>query len=147
MAKRNFEPEEIKYSPPTGYAAIHSIPYTVAAALALGRFTKDELSDDAVKNTQVLKLARKVKPGIDSNFLDYQNAEVSIKLKDGKCFKHAVKHAIGSPQMPAPREIIEDKFINNSRHVLSEARMREVIDEVAKFDEQRDVSILMGLLK
>jgi len=147
MVKRNFEPAEIKYSPPTGYASISSIPYTVAAALVEGRFTVEEVSDEAVKKTQILELARKVQRSVNTNFLDYQNAAVNITLKNGKTYKHSPEQAIGSPEMPASRKIIEDKFISSTKHVLSEERMQEVIDTVDKFDKLDDVSGLMRLLK
>ena len=134
MVKRNFEPEEIKYSPPSGYAAISSIPYTVAAALVEGRFTVDEL-------------ARKVQRGVNTNFLDYQNAAVDIKLKNGENYIYSPEQAIGSPEMPASREMIEDKFKTSSKHVLSENRMQEVIDTIAKLEELEDVSRVMRMLK
>ena len=147
MVKRNFEPEEIKYCPPTGYASISSIPYTVAAALVEGRFTVDEVSDEAVKKPQILRIARKVGRSVNSNFLDYQNAKVNIKLKNGESYEHSPEQAIGSPEMPASREIIEAKFKSSTKHVLSEERMQEVIDTVDKLDKLDDVSRLVSLLK
>jgi 2-methylcitrate dehydratase PrpD len=147
QVKRNFDPKEIKYSPPNGYASISSIPYTVAAALVEGQFTLKEVSDDKVKDPQILKTAKKVKRGVNPDFIDYRNALVNIKLKDGKSYERYLEDAIGSPEMPVSREIIEGKFRTNAENVLSEGKIQAVIDMVDTLDKLEDISGLMRLLK
>lgn len=147
MVKRNFEPKTIKYSPPTGYSSISSIPYTVAAALVEGKFTVDEVSDEKVKDPLILKTASKVKPKVNNNFIDYENAKVVIKLKNGEIYEHAPEEAIGSPEMPASREIIAGKFKTNAKNVLPEENIQAIIGTVDKFDKLDNVSELMRLLK
>jgi 2-methylcitrate dehydratase PrpD len=70
--RRNFEPEEVKYRPPSGYSSITSIPYMVSAALVEGKLTLREVTDEKVKDPKILKLIQKVKRIEDLFFKDYQ---------------------------------------------------------------------------
>lgn len=119
----------------------------MAAALVEGRFTLKEVSDDKVKDPQILKTARKVKRGVNPNFIDYRNALVNITLKNGKSYERYLEDAIGSPEMHVSREIIEGKFRTNAENVLSEGKIQAVIDTVDKLDKLEDISELMRLLK
>jgi len=62
-------------------------------------------------------------------------------------FKHDQKAALGSPEMPAPREMIEDKFLENVNGLLSKKRAQAVIDTVGNLEDLRQVSELMRLLR
>ena len=119
----------------------------VAAALVEGRVTLAEVSDERVKDPKILKTARKVTRTVDQSFEDYRQASVTIKVKDGHVFKHDQKAALGSPEMPAPREMIEDKFLENVNGLLSKKRAQAVIDTVANLEDLRQVSELMRLLR
>ena len=147
QVKRNFEPEDIKYSPPSGYASISSIPYTVAAALVEGQFTLNQVSDEKVKDPRILHMAKKVKRAVDDGFRDYQNARVQIKLKDGSNYERYLENAIGSPQHPVPPELIEGKFKTISEHLISDSRIQQIIDTIAHLEDLERVDELMMLLK
>ena len=119
----------------------------MAAALEEGRLTLKEVSDDKVKDPQILKTAGKVKRGVNPNFIDYRNALVHIRLKDGTSYERYLEDAIGSPEMQASREIIEGKFRSNAENVLPEGNIQEVIDTVDELDKLENISELMRLLK
>jgi 2-methylcitrate dehydratase len=145
--KRNFEPEHIKYTPPNGYSAITSIPYMVSAALVEGQLTLKEITDEKVKDPRILKLAQKVKRAEEPFFVDYQNAAVEIRLRDGRVVKHAQTDAVGSPEIPASPEMIEAKFRRNSERWISAKNMDNIIATVENLEKIDDVSVLMALLQ
>jgi 2-methylcitrate dehydratase len=145
--KRNFEPEQIKYTPPNGYSAITSIPYMVSAALVEGQLTLNEVTDEKVKDPRILKLAQTLRRSEDVLFVDYQDAAVEIRLRDGRVVKHAQTDAVGSPEIPASDEVVEAKFRKNSERWISPKNMDEIIDTVGNLEELDDVSMLMGLLQ
>ena len=144
---RSFEPKELKYAPPNGYAAITSIPYLLAVALVEGRVTTAEVSDEKVKDPRVLEMARKVTRTADPSMVNYCGGHVTIRMKDGHAYEHHQNAALGSPDLPAPRETIEEKFRVNTDGVLSQARAQAAIDTVAKLEELNQVSELMCLLQ
>ncbi len=145
--KRNFEPERIKYSPPNGYAAISSIPYMVAASLVAGRLSLKEVTDSKVKDPRIIALARKVKRAEDPSFRDYQNAAVEIRMRDGRSYKHAQTDAVGSPDIPAPREMVENKFRSNADRCLSPKNMDRIIEMVANLESISDINELTTILR
>lgn len=119
----------------------------VGAALVEGRATLAEVSDEKVKDPKILRMARKVTRIVDPSFEDYRSASVTVKMKDGRMYQHDQKAALGSPEMPAPREMIEDKFLANVDGMLSKKRAQAVIDAVAHLEELHRVSELMELLQ
>lgn len=145
--KRNFEPEHIKYTPPTGYAAISSIPYMVSASLVEGQLTLAEVTDEKVKDPRILQVAQKVKRAEEVTYRDYQNASVEIKLRDGRVVKRAQTVAVGSPEMPASQELVEDKFRKNAKQCMSDRDMDKLIATVLKLEKLEDLSILIKLLR
>lgn len=119
----------------------------VGAALVEGRATLAEVSDEKVKDPKILRMARKVTRIVDPSFEDYRSASVTVKMKDGRMYQHDQKAALGSPEMPAPRKMIEDKFLANVDGMLSKKRAQAVIDAVAHLEELHRVSELMELLQ
>ena len=68
VVKTVCEPAANKRRPANSYDAQFSIPYTVAAALQRGRFTLDELEDEALSDKQILSLADRVDYEIELGF-------------------------------------------------------------------------------
>jgi 2-methylcitrate dehydratase len=145
--KRNFEPEDIKYAPPNGYSAISSIPYMVSAALVEGKLTLREVTDEKVKDPKILKLIQKVKRSEDLFYKDYQNAAVEIRMRDGRVFKRTQTDAVGSPEIPASREMIEAKFRSNADQWMSDRNLDKIIETVQDFENLTDIKTLTALLQ
>jgi 2-methylcitrate dehydratase PrpD len=145
--KRNFEPEEVKYAPPTGYSAISSIPYMVSAALVEGRLTLREVTDEKVKDPKILKVIQKVKRSEDLSFKDYQNAVVEIRMHDGRILKRTQTDAVGSPEIPASQEMIEAKFRSNADRWMSGRNINRIIETVQNFENLNDITALTALLQ
>ncbi len=145
--KRNFEPAQARYTPPTGYSAITSIPYMVSAALVEGRLTLAEVTDEKVKDPRILAVAQRVKRSEEPFFKDYQNAAVEIRLRDGRVVKQVQTDAVGSPETPAPPEMIKAKFRGNAGQCMSDRNMDKIIETVENLEDLEDVSVLMKLLK
>lgn len=147
QVKRNFEPEQVKYSPPSGYAAISSIPYMVAAALVEGRLTLKEVTDEKVRDPQILALASKIKKAVDPAYRDYQNAAVEIRLRDGRTYRREQTDAVGSPELPAPRELVERKFRENAEHCMEAKNVDRIIEAVSGLEKSPDINGLTTLLR
>lgn len=147
QVRRNFEPEQVKYSPASGYAAISSIPYMVAAALVEGRLTLNEVTDEKVRDPQILAVARKVKWHVDRSYRDYQNAAVEIRLQDGRSCRREQTDAIGSPEIPAPRELVESKFRANAEYGMASKHAKRIIEVVSGLENSADINELTALLR
>lgn len=118
----------------------------VSAALVEGKLTLREVTDEKVKDPDILKLIRKVKRAEDPFFKDYQNAAVEIRLRDGRKFKHVQTDAVGSPEIPATREMVETKFRSNVDQLLSHRNIDRIIETVHDFEKLKDLRVLTALL-
>lgn len=106
-----------------------------------------EVSDEKVKDPQILKMARKVTRDVDSSFEDFRSASVKVKMRDGRIYQHHQKAALGSPELPARRETIEKKFRANVEKFISARKAEELINRVDRLEDLADISDLMSLLK
>ncbi|HET9018932.1 MAG TPA: MmgE/PrpD family protein, partial [Acetobacteraceae bacterium] len=85
VVKTVCEPVANKRRPANSYDAQFSIPFIVAAALLRGRFTLGELTQEAIRDAEILALADRVDYEADpaSGFPRYYSGEVIVELQDG----------------------------------------------------------------
>lgn len=139
------EPLASKLKPATSYSAQFSLPYSVACALARGKFGLNEIEPPAYTDAELLKLAHKVKYELDPNpgFPKFRSGELIVKMKDGRelrCRENIM------PDEPASAESIITKFMQNTDGVLSRADAQRVCDTVLEIDRLSDSNELVALL-
>jgi 2-methylcitrate dehydratase PrpD len=136
VVKTVCEPVATKKRPQNSYDAQFSIPYTVATALAKGRFGLAELDDAALRDEQVLALAAKVEYEVDpdSPFPTYYSGEVVVTLTDGRELRHREHINRGAADRPIVNADVERKFIDNMQLVTSAGRAAQVRDLVLTVD-------------
>jgi 2-methylcitrate dehydratase PrpD len=145
---RLWEPLAAKQRPPNGYAGKFSTPYCIAAGFVRGNVGLDAFTDDAVKESQVVGLASKVRYQIDPQNPYPKNFTGHIRalLGDGRIIEERQPHMRGGAHEPLTRADIEDKFVLNARHGgWDAARASQALALLRKFyDGKIDVSSLRG---
>ncbi|HZZ47935.1 MAG TPA: MmgE/PrpD family protein [Pseudonocardia sp.] len=106
------EPAAAKWEPRDEYDAKFSLPFVVAAALVRGRFGLAELADDALVDTSILELARRVRVSEDreSAFPAAYSGAVEIELTDGRVLRHREQVNRGHEDRPLSNAEIAAKF-------------------------------------
>ncbi|GAB2890685.1 MmgE/PrpD family protein [Paraburkholderia jirisanensis] len=147
VVKTVCEPVAAKRLPANAYEAQFSIPYVVATGLLKGRFTLNELQDDAVTDPQVLALAAKVDYEIDpdSNFPRHHSGEVIVAFADGRSLAHREAVNRGSADRPVSNDEVVEKYYANVDGVLSTARADQIRDAVLSLD-RNPLGSLLALL-
>ena len=148
VVKTVCEPVATKKRPQNSYDAQFSIPYTVATALAKGRFGLAELDDAALRDEQVLALAAKVEYEVDpdSPFPTYYSGEVVVTLNDGRELRQREHINRGAAERPISNADVERKFFENMQLVTSAARAAQVRDLVLAIDrDSAAVDVQRGL--
>jgi len=142
------EPEPNKKRPANSYDAKFSVHYTMAASLARGRFTLDELEDDALHDATILDLCGKARYEIDPTlpFPRYYGGEVIVRTKDGRELRHREEHNRGSDANPLSDADIVEKFRDNAGRVFGEDRVQRIVDAVMELDTAPDLQALAGTL-
>ena len=130
------EPIENKRAPANSYDAQFSIPYIVATGLLRGRFTLDELEDEAIGDREVLALARRVNHAADpaTTFPQHYTGEVIVTLNDGRQVRHRESVNRGCADRPLANAEIELKYFDNACRLLSREHAERVRDAVLGID-------------
>ena len=141
------EPEENKRAPANSYDAQFSIPYIVATGLIRGRFTLDELDEEAIADREVLALARRVRYAADpaSTFPKHYTGEVIVTLNDGRQLRHRESINRGAADRPLTNGEIEAKYFDNACRLLSRRHAEQVRDAILNVD-RGSVSKLADIL-
>ena len=126
---RLWEPLAAKQRPPNGYAAKFSLPYLLAVVLVKGRAGLAELTDEAVRDEGVLRLAGRVGYELDPA-IDYPRrfiGHVRVRLADGRVVEETQDHSRGGPEAPMTREELLAKFRGNAGLLLPTERSEQII--------------------
>jgi 2-methylcitrate dehydratase PrpD len=128
VVKTVCEPEVNKRTPADSYDAQFSIPYIVATGLLRGRFTLDELGDEALADPDVLALAARVTYAVDpaSTFPKHYPGEVIVTLEGGETIRHREGVNRGCADRPLSNAEIEAKYFDNAGRALSRAKAQEI---------------------
>jgi 2-methylcitrate dehydratase len=139
-----------KYQPETKETADHSLPYVIAAAVVDGHVLPESFSDEKLKDPAIWTLLPKIKvvadPEIDALFPSVKRARVTITSEDGRSQTAQTDVAKGAPEDPLSDEEIMDKFRANSKGVVSEPRIEEIIKTSWEFEALEDIEGYMRLL-
>jgi 2-methylcitrate dehydratase PrpD len=138
------EPEADKRRPKNSYEAQFSVHYIIAAALARGRFTLDELDGSAYTDPQILALCDRIayKPDPEMNSLRYYSGGVVIETTDGRRLEHREMHNRGSDANPLAPADIEAKYWSNATRAVGRDRAQRVFDAVMGLDGAGDLRTL-----
>jgi 2-methylcitrate dehydratase PrpD len=142
------EPEAAKRAPANAYDAQFSVHYTLAAALVHGRFTLDELDEQAIRDPRVQTLLRRTGYEIDpdTRFPRYYSGEVVVETTDGRTLRHREEFNRGSDGQPLSAADVERKFTDNARRVLSAGRAQQVLELTMGLDGAPDVLAMTDAL-
>ncbi len=125
-----------------------SIPYSVAAALVLGKGGMEAFNGDAIKREDILSLASKVSveegtvpPSLPS---DARFATVIIKGRDGREFSRSVEYAKGDPENPMGRNEFAEKITSLLQYARRDGELLSQC--LALLDGKADVAQFISLL-
>ncbi len=139
------EPLASKLKPASSYSAQFSLPYSVACALARGKFGLNEIEAPAYTDGELLKLANKVSYEIDPHpgFPKSRSGEVIVKMKDGRELRWRDNIL---PDEPASADSIVEKFMQNTDGILPRARAERVRDTVLGLERVAVGGEFVGML-
>jgi 2-methylcitrate dehydratase PrpD len=128
-------------SPRTGLEGKFSVFHAVAAAIVFGRASELEFSDAAVLDPRVRGLRERVTV-TPTEKLARTQADVTIRLKDGRVLKRYVEHALGTLARPMSDADLEEKFRELVDGILPAAQADKLIDSCWSVDALADAGEL-----
>src|SRR4030042_528769 len=145
------QPPEIKKAPRTIIDAQFSVPWVVATALVKGKVTVDDFTDEALKRTEILKMAQKINTRLEKkmNRHGVGPGGVTITMRDGKEYTEEVENCLGSVERPMTLEDVTKKFRECapcSIKPLSKDKVEKVIDMMGRLEKLDDATEIIRLL-
>ena len=148
VVKTVCEPVANKRRPANSYDAQFSIPFIVAASLLRGRFTLAELTQEAIRDPEILALADRVDYECDPNsgFPRYYSGEVVVELQDGSTRGHREHQNRGCGDRPLSESDIRRKYDDNAARVLAVPRAQRIAEALLSLDTAPDMRAVADLL-
>lgn len=134
------EPAEKRRRPTLRMDALGSLPFGAATALCHGGVGLAAFSPEGMNDPQVLALAERIFWEADeARSLDgtIEGGDVEIHLRDGKSWRHTVRHAMGHPDFPVSDEFLIRKFVDCAAladRPVSEAEARRLWETVQNLE-------------
>src|SRR5712664_1133164 len=115
---RLWEPLADKQRPRNGYGAKFATPYLLATGFVHGGVGLGAFTEAAIRDSQVLALAAKVKYVIDlqNPYPNNYTGHLRATMKDGSVIEERQPHMRGGAQEPLTRQDVADKFALNAQH-------------------------------
>ena len=150
--QRMCHPLEERRAPVTPVDAKFSLPFCVALAASRGRVGISDFTATALKEPQILALARKVVP-IEDNSFDWTTkspeARVAIVMRDGRTLERLGNNVPGSPEAPVTWDGIAEKFgdcASVSAVPLSADKIRTAKEMASNLESLDDATALIRVL-
>lgn len=146
------EPLEIKQNPERGYDAQFSLPYSVANAIVRRRALLEDYTDEALQDSLVLEIAKKVKPKINPDIktaVGRPAVVMEIKTRDGKIHVKREEYVFGHPKNPLSIQERQEKFsycASRSLKPLPERTIAELLQVVDKLEDLSDITEIIKLV-
>ncbi|MDE0288017.1 MAG: MmgE/PrpD family protein [bacterium] len=136
------EPRGRRDAPLNPHDAQESLPYVLAAAILSGEITERQLTDEMVRDPEVLSLARSIRyeryP--ESLFPDSYDGEIVIETTDGRTYRSTDE--AGRMEV----EEIEAKFLANAERAVGRCRGAAIHEAVMSLEDAQSLDGLIGLV-
>jgi 2-methylcitrate dehydratase PrpD len=141
------EPREVKLVPATDYHAKFSFPYTVAAALYFGRLGVEAFTGEAIRNQEILSLARRVFNEVDLQAPDPSRFKgwVIVETRSGKRLERVVEKNWGSASNPLSASDVHQKFRDNAKLIIDDSRIDQLLSLADRLEDVRDINEVVAL--
>lgn len=149
---RTCQPLEQKRRPKDRLDALFSTPYTVATALIKGDVFIDEMTDEMIKDPDVLQLAARVMPVQDDRCENGTAVGVTvleIQTTDSQNYSDSQSLPLGNPQNPIGWDECVTKFkkcANNADKHFANSQVDELIGKLSFLEDLEDCSQLARLM-
>jgi 2-methylcitrate dehydratase PrpD len=136
------------HEPETAEQAKVSAEYCVSRALIDGQVSLDHFTTEAVMESEVQQLLRKVRYVTTKNREEKYSVAtgVTIKMRDGKVYSKRIEMPKGAPENPLTPEELHWKFRDCTSLMFSTQDTEKILDLVSNLERLVDISELMQLL-
>lgn len=137
--------------PTNGYAAKHSIPYSVAVRLVRGANDLKAYSENTISDPHIKAIARRVvvreDPALTAMLPDLRPARVEVILRNGRILTETVERPRGGFDNPLTEDELTDKFRNLAGITLTAPSVAALEKMLANLPNVEDITAISSLLQ
>ena len=126
-----------KTEPKTGLEGKFSVFHAAAAALLRADGSPTAFTDEAVNDSALTALRRKVRAQTDPACAE-DAVSIVVTLDSGRRFEKRIEHAIGSHDRPLTDDQLETKFLRQAALVIGEDASRRLMTTAWRLPELAD---------
>jgi 2-methylcitrate dehydratase len=138
-----------KWEPETRETADHSMPYTVAVALAYGDVAAEHFDAAHLRDPQLRSLTRRVKVSewdeANRRMPEAMLCRVSVTTRSGERHESTVEYHRGHWRNPMSDAEVEAKYRRMALERLPASRVDELAERIWKLEAQADVGDILRL--
>lgn len=133
-------------------AATLSMQYSIAVALAEGRSTPEEFTEEKLRDERIRNLMKKVEMIVDDDLLykfapEVCGAIVEISCKDGSRYEGQIRISKGEPENPFTENELIEKYSGLAAQVIGTDKTEAILEQINKLEELSDLTELTRLLQ
>ncbi|KAJ5987748.1 MmgE/PrpD [Penicillium waksmanii] len=132
--------------PKTGLDGKFSVYHAAAVSLLFGEATPVQFTDEAVKNSTVVSLRKKVCVTSDDAVSEHE-AFVTAEFKDGTKLEVHVKEALGSIKKPLSAKQLKEKFLEHVSNHIGKERAQKAFTGFSEIASSTDVAQILRQFK
>jgi 2-methylcitrate dehydratase PrpD len=154
MPRQAFDLSGKPYAEISGHESVEAIlngAYCTAVALVYGRVEIGNFTPEAVKDPDVVAVAKKTQVILDPKLPEKGLVPMTLRvtMEDGSTIERIAEDLKGSPTNALSAEELEEKFQTCAKYAavpLKQKRLTRIIEEIKHLDERPDVENLVSLM-
>lgn len=139
-----------RWDPKTRETADHSGPYLIGAALVDGKITAATMTPHRFRDPAILTLIKKIKLAEDTAYTAAYprvlNCRIEATLKSGRVVTAHQTNPKGHPANPMSDQEIDDKFLSQAGHLLTEKQLRTLLDSLWNLERLDNLGALFSMM-
>ena len=143
--------DEEKWDPKSRETADHSMPYTVALALAYGQVHQSHFDEQYFRDRQLLDLTNRVTVSgseeADRRAPEAMLCELDIVTSDGERYSAEVPYHRGHYKNPMSDTEVEAKFRSLAQDLLSPGQTDALLDKLWNLEQVEDIGEVLRLTR
>ena len=145
------QPPEIKHAPRTITDAQFSVPWVVATALAKGKVTVEDFTNESIKNEDIREIARKVTGELHEDMTRHGVGPGGVRMvmKDGTEYDEFMEFCLGSVERPMTFDDCAVKFRECSAAAIKPLpadTVEKAIDMIGQMEQLDDATEIIRML-
>ena len=120
--------------------------FCAAAAWVRGKFTLEEMKEEAYKDYKILNLRNKINLIPDQNRQTFEGCSIRVEYTDGSKDDDNVNAFLGCPDNQMSDNQLSDLFYTSCNNLISKHKTKKILEHLWELDKASNVRTLINLL-